>query len=201
MPALRGARTCKNHLLLRVIEELADRVLRHDSEMADEATLTPESIEKPLSRSLRLDTGEKIKIAGRADRIDRWGKRRRIVDYKTGAVKEAPARLAAEQLLERMFADDEHKETLQGLLYAWLLDDDVTMRMGEVDVVIYPMQKIASGPLVVTDRGNVLETWPHLEARLRSLVGELLDPTVPFIQKKDPKRCGICAYHRLCYGL
>jgi hypothetical protein len=201
MPALRGARTGKNHLLLRVIEELADRVLGHDSELAAEATLTPESIEKPLSRSLRLDTGETIKIAGRADRIDRWGKRRRIVDYKTGAVKEAPARLAAEQLLERMFADDEHKETLQGLLYAWLLDDDVSMRMGEVDVVIYPMQKIASGPLVVTDRGNVLETWPHLEARLRALVGELLDPTVPFIQKKDPKRCGICAYHRLCYGL
>ncbi|MDX2302670.1 MAG: PD-(D/E)XK nuclease family protein [Microscillaceae bacterium] len=200
-PALRHHRLGKNLLLLRVIEALASQVLRIDAELAAQRPLTPLQLEHELTRTLTLPSGRTLTLKGRLDRIDRHGPTRRIIDYKTGHVAELPKSLAVEQVIERLFTGDEHPEVLQGLLYAWLMNDDLAMAEGQLEVLIYPMRRLQQGPMPITRQSNVAEAWPLFEPRLVALLSELLDPAVPFVQKKDEQRCDYCPYYRLCYGL
>jgi CRISPR/Cas system-associated exonuclease Cas4 (RecB family) len=48
--------------------------------------------------------------------------------------------------------------------------------------------------------GDVIsnEIMNEFEDQLQQMVKEIYDPTVPFVQTEDVKRCEYCAYKKIC---
>jgi CRISPR/Cas system-associated exonuclease Cas4 (RecB family) len=185
----------KNSLLLRVIRDLILQLLELDKET------TPfeiEGLELEMETELKtIYQPEGVKLRGFLDRVERSNGESRIVDYKTGKV---PNKLEIKDFSE--IRDGQKKrEAFQLAFYAYLYlrnaEKDVVVRSG-----IYPVRNLSNGLqfLIAGPQAEELDlqTLEDFEAELASLLDEIFDVDVPFVQTDEPERCRFCAYKVMC---
>ncbi len=76
-------------------------------------------VEEFLESTLELSNGEKIKVRGKADRIEEWKKYWVIIDLKTGSFKKEDIRFT--HLSDLLDSSKKKEKAFQLLTYTWLL--------------------------------------------------------------------------------
>jgi CRISPR/Cas system-associated exonuclease Cas4 (RecB family) len=194
----------KGVIIVDVLERYAQELLEYDGKIPDLTLLHLEDDFTSL-RTINTATGEvKVRLGGRADRVDMTGGVIRVVDYKTGS----PKRDAV--TVEGLFDEDKDKRNdavLQALLYCTMIGRDHPGKI--VLPAIYWIQQLkaegftpyASAPgLGGTDATR--EEWnafmTAFTQELDNTLQRIFSDNEEFRMTSVRQRCSTCPYRTLC---
>lgn len=184
-----------------VIRQFAERVLEHDK------AYTPFTIEG-------LERGElqyfvpishapgRVILSGKIDRLDRKDNVVRILDYKTGKADVEFSDL--DSLFDGM-KKNRNKAVFQTLIYAALYKANnpapgVALVPGLVSRQNLFAEEfrphLRQDKMELEDASNLL---PDFEARLKTMLEEMFDPSKPFVQTENTEHCKFCPFDGICY--
>ena len=197
----------KNYLIRKILEQYIRNFIKHEkSILKDKKSIKIVGLEDRLSKILPLDINGStlnIKIGGSADRIDQIGNNTRLIDYKTGAVKEGDLRITINKngkndKWPQMFEGNLDK-AFQLMMYAWMY--------WEKKSPVYALQTSISAlklhslnlPLSIYGETNISsEHISRFESDLKGLIGSILDKETPFTQRDNDRMCTVCDYKSIC---
>lgn len=202
-----------NYLNRVTIEQQLKSYLAYTSKQLENGSLSILETEGELKATLRSPQANCV-FYGRADRIDQFEGLTRVIDYKTGHVETSdlrlPVRHSGESDLDylRQIPD----KALQLLIYKYLyLKGHPTLQPEQVTAAIHGLRYTsgiefcltkASPTKADTDADSSFlddSTFiTDMEAMLEAVVDEMLDPTIPFSQTTDDKKCGYCEFKTIC---
>lgn len=140
---------------------------------------------------------------GFIDRMDSFSEDElRIVDYKTGRVKEEDVLITDENaaaIVERVFGEKEEdrpKIALQLFLYDMYVSEGIPERLDRLVNVIYPASRLFTAP---PPEARVSREFCRLmQDRLRDLLAEMADPALPVRRTQDRTTCSYCDFRNIC---
>ena len=202
-----------NYLNHVKVDQQLKNYLNYTSKQLEGNDLVILKTEEKLIAKLRTDQGEFI-VSGRADRIDQYDGQTRVIDYKTGRVDSADLKKPVHHLGEdemeylRQIPD----KALQLLLYKYMyLKENPSVAPETIVGAIHGLKyahNIEFGlsqaaakkddPSVDTDFLGDSTFIADMEALLKAVIKEMLDPNTPFEQAKDDKKCKHCDYSLIC---
>ena len=185
-----------NHYLHAVAESQLRALLAKEIALVESGhTLEMLGLEVPLGPT---ELAHGIYIKGKADRIDRLDGQLRIIDYKTGSLRDneiayitsapgQPARIPG--------------KWFQLMCYALLYSSGQAAPLSTIQTAIYPLRYLRSGVRTATWDG-VADLTPAMLNEFRdlltSLCRDLLDPSVPFRATDRKEHCRYCAVRTFC---
>jgi CRISPR/Cas system-associated exonuclease Cas4 (RecB family) len=190
-----------NLIVRQVLKTYIQNLIRADSEAAPFSIISLEkryTIPLPVTvngRDLRIFTGGKI------DRIDQAEDRTRIIDYKTGTVKNSfPS-------VESLFDPGEKQRNdaaFQVLMYSMIYDRHYPGR--QIVPGLYYIRESHtekfSSRLLYGAKKDVLDSYgavaEKFEELLKQYLTRLFDTREPFVQTSNLETCGYCAYAAIC---
>ena len=202
-----------NYLNRVTIEQQLKNYLNYTSKQLENNTLIVFETEGELKTKLATSHGDSL-FYGRTDRIDQFNGLVRVIDYKTGHVDSSdlkvPIRHHSESDLD--YLKQIPDKALQLLLYKYLyLKKNPTLSSEQVIAAIHGLKYAhdiefglskASPKKDDTDAdNNFLEDSTFIndmEAMLEAVVSEMLDPSIPFTQAEDDKKCRYCEFKLIC---
>lgn len=192
----------QNLLTIKAIERYLVQFIETEKKSLEknlkkEGSWTIIGLEQKLEKKIVLPQKNiEIKVFGFADRIDRWNRFVRILDYKTGFVK---ASVLNKIDFDELFVDTKYDKAIQLLSYAWLLKDR------------FPNDDLKSGIIALRNvnnpyvfLGNAVEEslsdeyLERFESGLFDFFDELFDEKIPFSQTNEKKNCQYCPYINIC---
>lgn len=196
----------KNHLVYKVslllINELIKKEIADLNESENPAgVLEIMTLEEPFNAVIDCEiasTKLQVRIKGKTDRIDRYGGQIRIIDYKTGNVNSYD--LSVKEW-DDLVKDPKKGKAFQLLVYAWLFSKINPEYFGSIQTGNITLRKISSGFMKVKLPGDQLineDSMETFEEILVSLVGKIMDPSVPFTQTEDTAICDYCPFASIC---
>ena len=146
---------------------------------------------------------EGFHLKGFADRIDSYlGGEARIVDYKTGKVEQDDIDITddnAADVVEKLFGPSNAgrpKIALQLFVYGLLVRERADLKGRPVVNSIYSVSRLFTEPL--QDRPANAEFARLTRERLKGLLAEMTDISVPFRRTEERKTCGNCDFKTIC---
>ena len=146
---------------------------------------------------------EGFTIKGFADRIDSYlGGEARIVDYKTGKVEDEDINISddnAATVVEKLFGaanKGRPKIALQLYIYGLLAREQEKLRGRPVVNSIYAVSRLFTKPL--EDRPESAEFSRLVRERLKEMLAEMVDPSVPFRRTEERSTCSYCDFKMIC---
>ncbi len=199
----------KNLLIVKVAENMVKRFLLAETAFIDNRPQGQQYIdilqlESDLEASIDVPdyaTGElfKVKLRGKADRIDRVSGTIRVIDYKTGQVKSSEVKVDE---IDFLLEHESPAKLLQLLTYAWMFRQ---MNPGGIhtDLVSGIVSlRMASKYLVNANIGKdeklTENRLAEFELLLSGILSEIFNPKIPFIQTENTETCRNCAYQTIC---
>ncbi len=158
----------------------------------------------------------RVRIAGKIDRIEKFGDQIRVVDYKTGSVKlEAKT---PKDLIDKLLNDGSQDKMRQLWLYRYLTLKNISEHGGlprdkakqdifpakglPVEAGFYSFRDIAGGfksnPVRFDDNDDPAQYIHDSEALLQQLIRRILDPDEPFRKTDQLETCQFCDYKGIC---
>jgi ATP-dependent helicase/nuclease subunit B len=140
----------------------------------------------------------KVKISGKADRIDKLDGTVRVIDYKTGKVDAKELKIKDFDLL---IEDVKFEKAFQLLAYSWLY---LQGESGETNVEsgIYSMRNLKSGFLKteVDPKGKDagIDPMTAFGEQLEKLIARIMDTEQAFTQTQKQENCKYCPFQALC---
>lgn len=210
-----------NFLLKQVAQKLLSDFFKQQLETA-QFPIDVLEVEKQLTVYFNTEIDgkpQKIKLAGRVDRIERIDKTLKIIDYKTGKVTPEDLRLKKDETFEDILLHDTGREKLRQLwLYEYLMLKRLSQERGlllsgerlnlqeyDVKAGIYSFRNLKEGLLeadfnfpvsnAVSRTENFIETS---EQYITQLVSDLLNPEIPFERTTDQQICKYCDFTTIC---
>lgn len=196
-----SALTAKDRLVIKVIENYIELILKTDCEYAP---FEISGSETRVSRDLQISMNgelQKIRLGGIIDRLDRKGSLTRVIDYKSGR-PELKFR-EFNDLIDSAKSDKRPKEIFQALIYCYLQagksSDDHDIQPG-----LYAMRNLKDGLLqpelffngeILRKQGEYLEQTEQL---LKTVLEELFCLEHDFKPTDHIKNCEYCNFNRLC---
>ncbi len=201
----------KNLLFVSVAKLMIKRFLQSEKEMAEEMLLSGKTfsvafLEQLIDASISIPYGGgtlDVRLKGFIDRVDRTDGWWKIIDYKTGVTE--PKQVKVKEW-DDLFSNPDLNIAFQLLTYGYLLNrrfkGDLNFSAG-----IISLKKISTGFMLVAvpggDPGKLTtilnsEMINHFEEIVTSVLQEIFNPEIPFIQTGDLKICERCPYINLC---
>ena len=184
-----------------VIVEYVLQTLKHDKELLVRSG--SEGFRMQLMERKMTCLFEGFKIKGFADRIDSYlGDEVRIVDYKTGKVMQDDIDITDENaaaVVEKIFGPsnkERPKIALQLFIYGLLVQEREEFRGRPVVNSIYSVSSLFTKPL--EDRPQSAEFTRLTRERLKDLLTEMTDPSVPFRRTEERSTCSYCDFKMIC---
>ncbi len=194
----------KGVIILDVLERYARELLDYDGRINDLRLLHLEDDFTGL-QTVTTSAGEvRLRVGGRADRVDITEEVVRVVDYKTGA----PKREAV--TAEGLFDEEKEKRNdaiLQALLYCTLIEPSHPGRL--VLPAIYWVQQLSSddftpyatapgleGPAAGHEEWNTFMTV--FRSELSATLNRIFSEGEDFTMTSFRRRCASCPYRTLC---
>ncbi|MBD2754229.1 PD-(D/E)XK nuclease family protein [Spirosoma validum] len=157
-----------------------------------------------------------VRIAGKIDRIEKFGDQIRIVDYKTGKVDLSDK--TPKDLPEKLLRDGREDKMRQLWLYRYLTiknirdygglprdkaKQDIFPAKGlPVEAGFYSFRDISGGfktnPVRFGDDDDPEQYIANSEELLRQLIRQILDPDVPFKKTEQIEICQYCDFKGIC---
>lgn len=154
------------------------------------------ALEKALEREVVID-GEKFRVKGKADRIDKVNGEIRITDYKTGTFKNNEIQF---KNLDNPFSNADNAKGVQLLLYAWMYAGEMRSPQN-IDAGIYSMRMLSAGlsTLKIGEKtGLNTEEAAIFTEKIELLFREMLDENNAFTQTTNRKSCQYCNFKSIC---
>lgn len=155
------------------------------------------SLEEKLEISITV-VDQKIKLHGKADRIDNVGSLTRIIDYKTGLAD-------SKELKFEDWSDIQNDTTLaksfQLLMYAWMYQKMNPAITDNLVSGIITFRELSAGLKTVKINNKDLLSVPVLnnfEEQLQNILSEIFNPEVEFKQTPDTNNCEYCSFRGIC---
>jgi hypothetical protein len=208
-----------NLLLYDMARQLMLDFQRQQNSLTD---LTVIGTEQTLRTKLIVPMGDgleplEVTIAGKIDRIERFGDKIRIVDYKTGKV-DLSSRVSSDQLREKLLTDGNQDKMRQLWLYRYLAlktiqeqgglprseaDGDTYPAVGmPVEAGFYSFRDVAGGfktnPVQFGDGQSVADYLTESEELLGELIRAMLNPDEPFRRTDQLSTCEYCDFKGIC---
>ena len=186
-----------NYLNKLNINKLFENYLRYEEAEIEKHEISILAVEQLMSTTLEVN-GVSCKISGKADRIDCRDGIFRIIDYKTGEVKEQNVKVTNKTENPR----DIPEKAFQLLIYKYLyLKNNPQIPPENVTAAIFGLRnrqvcfelKVDYAPLKEDFMGT-------MEQLLTSILQTLLDRSLPFSQPTDNKikPCHFCDFKAIC---
>jgi RecB family exonuclease len=197
--------TGKNLLIVKVAENMVKRFLLAEKKYLEQHGVSIEilMLEENLETEVEIadaTSGElfKVKLHGKADRIDRVGGVTRIIDYKTGKVENKDLKL---NLIANFQDKDEPGKLLQVLTYALMYSDMQPVPPSQLISGIISLRK-SSSYLIKTDinQNDSIDKalLSAFKSELEAIVGSIFDTLEPFSQTVNRDTCNLCAFSPIC---
>ncbi|MBN1651404.1 MAG: PD-(D/E)XK nuclease family protein, partial [Bacteroidales bacterium] len=192
----------QNLLTLKAIERYLERYFQSEKEALKKQLKKGgmwflEGLEQKMERTLFLTQKKlEIKFYGYADRIDKWNSLVRIIDYKTGSVKD---NVLSRINFDLLFTDVKYEKAVQLLSYVWLMK--ARLPASEIQSAIIALRNV-NNPYVffddVPDAPIGDEIVEQFEKGLTDLFAELFNEKIPFTQTLEKNNCQYCPYATIC---
>ncbi|WP_026464918.1 PD-(D/E)XK nuclease family protein [Adhaeribacter aquaticus] len=203
-----------NFLLLKIATQVLEAYLKKQTESKD-LPLQILSLEQTLETTLQVNIGHEtipVKIAGKADRIDRTEKAIRVIDYKTGMVAANDLKIKTEDVAEHLLTDKKYGKVRQLWLYKYLMAKklkaegklDNTLFEPTIEAGIISFRNLNAGlmtsDIAFEDDKNIgLEDFmQHSEKYLSQFIQDMLNPEIPIKKTQDLEVCQYCVYRGIC---
>ncbi|MFA7272411.1 MAG: PD-(D/E)XK nuclease family protein [Crocinitomicaceae bacterium] len=181
--------TGKNHLSYQMAISLLQRFFQEEKKwlMKLNQPLMIHSLEQKLETTLKLiihGVEKTVNLKGFIDRVDGFGDKTRIIDYKSGRVNQEEVNTNKNNVAENLLKAAAKGKVLQLWIYAYLfretygyLPDEVTI----ISFINYP-----EAPLSLQTGEMTLEEFVDaLPTVLTEIFEEMYDPTIPFVHNSD----------------
>ncbi len=194
----------KNLLTLKVALKFIHNFL--DTEIASiqkaEKEGTPiiiKALERELESDIMVGTNAiKVKVKGKADRIDTLGSTTRIVDYKTGLADNKELKL---EDWDDLRTNSDLAKSFQLLTYAWLYQKENPVIKENIVSGIVTFRELSAGlkTVKVKDSANLnIEVLGDFEKQLQLMLSEIMDTKLRFTQTKEVDNCEYCSFKGIC---
>jgi CRISPR/Cas system-associated exonuclease Cas4 (RecB family) len=195
-------------ILEAVTSKVIEKLLEMDQAYAPFELLGLEmGHQEPLQLDFELDAKNTIGLRGIIDRVDIKQGIIRVIDYKTGDEDKLIKSIA--DLFDRN-NPKRNQSALQLLFYAWLYQQNQATNSYQVVPALFNTRAFFEAdfdPRLFIKQGSgndyvpIINIKPYqepFEAGLRAVLGELVDPLVPFQQTEDIAACQYCPYKGIC---
>lgn len=190
-------------ILIKVIEQYALKILRHDEDLAPFVIIELENRDSytPLIKLEVAGKEEQIRLLGIIDRVDSHQGKIRIVDYKTGK----------DQLkykdFDGLFSEegkDQNKALIQTLFYTYVYEKANAIQ--NVEPHLYTVRDLKGGTLFSEKRKGGLQLSDQnlnyfkeqFELKLVEKLSEMFNLATPFVQTTNMETCKYCPYKKIC---
>jgi len=193
----------RNIIIFRVMLRYLRKIIRTDLGIAPFELV---SAEVDYKRKLQIEVNQKrldIFMGGKIDRIDRVNGLLRVIDYKTGQTSQSFTTL--DSLFNGEYGN-RNGAAMQILFYAWLagasypgervLPGLYTMK-GLFEEHFDPALTLSS----LKKEGRIasfLDLEESFLEQLKTVLQDLFNPDVPFVQRIEDKKCSYCDFSALC---
>lgn len=190
-----------------VLKKFIIKILDYDEQYAPFRILGLEaSTKEGYAMDFPIQVGgveKKVKIRGIIDRIDQKEGKVRVIDYKTGRDEKDFTNIAS--LVDRT-EKNRRKAAFQVFFYSYLF---YKKYQGDYDVIepgLFNSKDLFSKDFEwkifdkqnKTSVGEFRQYLTEFEEGLKNLLTEMYDPSEPFFQTDDLKKCGYCPYKDIC---
>lgn len=191
----------RNLVTEQIILDYVNRTLEYDEKLLRDSNspgFTILGLEKHMYTEF-----EGFHIKGIIDRMDSYlpGKVR-IVDYKTGKVENDDINITdanAQNVADKLFGpknEGRPKIALQLFLYGLLAEADPKLNGQTIVNSIYSTGRLFTSPLQDMEQSG--EFFRTVKDRLKDLLAEITDTSVPFHRIQDPDTCKWCDFKAIC---
>lgn len=187
----------KNLLTLNVAQNYVKTFITNELKLIKDRPnlLYIKSLEEELKADV-LVNGEKVKLKGKADRIDVFEDVLRVVDYKTGKVEPNDLKVANIELL----SEGKRAKAFQVLTYALMYSKYNDISNQNLRSGIVSFKKLSEGFMPfgigasrqIPDNEITQELLNNFENLVISVIEQILDKNIPFIHNSDAKWCKFC---------
>lgn len=188
----------KNNLFKNIMRSLVNRVIENDK---NELPFRIVKVEEALKDEFKINVKGKeltLNIFGRLDRIDEKNGITRIIDYKTSGFEFKPYNQNNPfDYFENLITKPDFKENFQAFFYGYLYSKLNPER--KINVGLYPVKKLQGGIKKLKEDFIYPDEFKLFEEKLKSLLTEIHNPDIPFIQTLEEKRCAYCIFDKTCY--
>lgn len=161
-------------------------------------------LEQKLSRTLDLEYNQQnltVKFYGNADRIDQYHSNTRIIDYKTGKMNSSDVEIKIAKGNDNwlnMFEGDLEK-AFQLMMYAWMYFPQKAPE-NQLKIAISSFKKQGQYFTLNLYGEDFVsaEKIEKFESDLKLLIQNILNPSLPFTQRKYDQVCSSCDYKVIC---
>ena len=187
----------KNFLIVNVAEKMLKMLFRKETVwLEDGKELFIKGLEKQLRTSLILENDLTITFSGKIDRIDSHDGVLRILDYKSGFVEAKQLRFKE---WDDLIRNPDLSKAFQLMMYSWLYHKN-TNEKADIGAGIISLRAPGDGPVLVNPPGGVMDnnSLKAFEEQLITLMKEIVDPDIPFVQTEEESRCKNCSFKEIC---
>ena len=187
-----------NYLNKKNIDKLFESYFRFEEKEIDGHTLSMVAVEEFYHTTLDIN-GIPCVIGGTFDRIDHYDGNIRIIDYKTSRVKQDE--LIVKENING--PEDIPEKALQLLIYKYLYlcNQPPQTDPNSVTASIFGLKyQQMTFKLVVNNAALNEHFMETMEGYLRSILEEMMDTNIDFVQKADKsrKKCDYCDIKTIC---
>lgn len=186
-----------NHLNKLTIDKMFANYLSYEEADIQKHELYVVNVEHRLHTKLNVN-GIECTIAGKADRIDRHDGIVRIIDYKTGILRENEVKVPSK--IESI--TDIPDKAMQLLIYKYLyLKEHPDVNPDQVTAALFGLKNQRICFDLKVDYPDLNDDFVGTMDRILSeVLANLLDRSQPFAQPKDAKvkPCHFCDFKRIC---
>jgi len=195
--------------LLLVYQVVKKSILDYIDVVYEEWKIAPFQIiatEISLVTEIEIDK-QKLRLVGKADRIEMRDNKVTILDYKTGSVNAHKLKSKLEEL-ETNFTEQEYAQLFQLMFYAHLYQNDLQQTLvqtTEMQCGIIAFQQLYQQNedyifYVEIDKEKVLtkNILQPFEALLKQILSSIIDVNTPFSQTGNTDNCKYCDYKTIC---
>lgn len=186
-----------NHLNKLTIDKMLANYLSYEEADIQKHELYIVNVEHRLHTKLIVN-GMECTIAGKADRIDRHDGVIRIIDYKTGILKENEVKVP--RMIESV--TDIPEKAMQLLIYKYLyLKEHPDITPDQVTAALFGLKNQRICFDLKVEHPDLNDDFVGTMDRILSeVLSDLLDRSQPFTQPKDAKvkPCHFCDFKRIC---
>ncbi|WP_109830972.1 PD-(D/E)XK nuclease family protein [Reichenbachiella versicolor] len=193
----------RQQVVYEVLKKFMEQIIKHDQQYSPFTIVGLERTDWEIELKLNLTGGHHVGLKGIIDRVDEYQGRIRILDYKSG--KDSREFYGLDSLFDPK--DDKRNKAVFQLFYYALLysennDTSIAIQPGlfnssdlfKKDFSVEILDR--STKKVVFDARDYLDEYKE---GLISLLSEIFDPSVDFVQTDDEKKCSYCPYAALCF--
>lgn len=189
-----------NYLSSTMIDKMIKNFIDHEIKfLKDNNTIKIIGLEQALHTSFEIpEHNIKVNLLGNADRIDLIGNIVRIIDYKSGVIKDNDVIIKK----NANSLKDLSEKSLQLLIYKYLYKkSNSDIECQNIEPGIFGLRKISKGIFSLSNKSEHFDDdnlMLNCESMFLDLFNEILDKDIPFKQTEDEKECANCDFIEIC---